>query len=207
MTEIKKLLLIEKSEETKLIRQIVRDIITVFKSNDEGEFYLPEDLPNNDEEHMEYFSPKTSVSVELTIEELSDLDNFLVNAYFARNENVIEVKIVYNPKNKTTMLYDLVGELNEVIAHEMRHLYQKETGMFYFSDEEDEEELPPFEYYSDPKEVDAQVAGFRRMKNVTKRPFETLVRNWFSTHTEIHNLNKEEQEEIIQMILDRNSKI
>jgi hypothetical protein len=45
------------------------------------------------------------------------------------------------------------------------------------------------------------------MKNITKRPFETLVRNWFSTHTEIHNLNKEEQEEIIQMILDRNSKI
>ena len=40
-----------------------------------------------------------------------------------------------------------------------------------------------------------------------KRPFEILVRNWFLTHPEIHNLNKEEQEKIIKMILDRNSKI
>ena len=45
------------------------------------------------------------------------------------------------------------------------------------------------------------------MKKVTRRPFEELVRNWFRTHKEIHQLNKKEQEEIIEMILDYNSKI
>lgn len=205
MFEIKKSLILEKSEQTQLIRQIVRDIITIYKSNDDGEFYLPEDL---DGEEMEYHSPKNSVSVELMLEMSDDVDDFMSTAFFARGENVIEVKIVYNPKNKSRITYDLIGELNEIIAHELRHLYQRDTGLFDFGDEDDEEEeLPPFEYYSQPEEIDAQVYGFRRMKKVTRRPFEELVRNWFRTHKEIHQLNEKEQEEIIDMILDYNSKI
>ena len=205
MIEIKKSLILEKSEQTQLIRQIVRDIIQIYKSNGDGEFYLPEDLSG---EEMEYRSPKNSVSVELTLEMSDDVDDYMSTAFFVRDENVIEIKIVYNPKNKRKITYDLIGELNEIIAHELRHLYQRDTDLFDLGDEDDEEEeLPPFEYYSQPEEIDAQVYGFRRMKKVTRRPFEELVRNWFRTHKEIHQLNKKEQEEIIEMILDYNSKI
>ena len=205
MIEIKKSLILEKSEQTQLIRQIVRDIIQTYKSNSDGEFYLPEDLSG---EEMEYRSPKNSVSVELTLEMSDDVDDYMSTAFFVRDENVIEIKIVYNPKNKRKITYDLIGELNEIIAHELRHLYQRDTDLFDLGDEDDEEEeLPPFEYYSQPEEIDAQVYGFRRMKKVTRRPFEELVRNWFRTHKEIHQLNKKEQEEIIEMILDYNSKI
>jgi hypothetical protein len=65
----------------------------------------------------------------------------------------------------------------------------------------------PFEYYSSPEEIDAQVEGFKRMKKITKRPFEELVRNWFRTHEDIHNLSNQEQQQVIKMILDYNSKI
>ena len=205
MIEIKKSLILEKSEQTQLIRQIVRDIIQIYKINGDGEFYLPEDLGG---EEMEYRSPKNSVSVELTLEMSDTVDDYMSTAFFVRDENVIEIKIVYNPKNKRKITYDLIGELNEIIAHELRHLYQRDTDLFDFSDEDDEEEeLPPFEYYSQPEEIDAQVYGFRRMKKVTRRPFEELVRNWFRTHKEIHQLNEKEQEKIIEMILDYNSKI
>ncbi len=205
MIEIKKSLILEKSEQTQLIRQIVRDIIQIYKINGDGEFYLPEDLGG---EEMEYRSPKNSVSVELTLEMSDDVDDYMSTAFFVRDENVIEIKIVYNPKNKRKITYDLIGELNEIIAHELRHLYQRDTDLYDFSDEDDEEEeLPPFEYYSQPEEIDAQVYGFRRMKKVTRRPFEELVRNWFRTHKEIHQLNEKEQEKIIEMILDYNSKI
>jgi hypothetical protein len=205
MIEIKKSLILEKSEQTQLIRQIVRDIIQIYKINGDGEFYLPEDLGG---EEMEYRSPKNSVSVELTLEMSDTVDDYMSTAFFVRDENVIEIKIVYNPKNKRKITYDLIGELNEIIAHELRHLYQRDTDLYDFSDEDDEEEeLPPFEYYSQPEEIDAQVYGFRRMKKVTRRPFEELVRNWFRTHKEIHQLNEKEQEKIIEMILDYNSKI
>jgi hypothetical protein len=205
MIEIKKSLILEKSEQTQLIRQIVRDIIQIYKINGDGEFYLPEDLGG---EEMEYRSPKNSVSVELTLEMSDTVDDYMSTAFFVRDENVIEIKIVYNPKNKRKITYDLIGELNEIIAHELRHLYQRDTDLYDFGDEDDEEEeLPPFEYYSQPEEIDAQVYGFRRMKKVTRRPFEELVRNWFRTHKEIHQLNEKEQEKIIEMILDYNSKI
>ena len=205
MIEIKKSLILEKSEQTQLIRQIVRDIIQIYNSNGDGEFYLPEDLSG---EEMEYRSPKNSVSVELTLEMSDDVDDYMSTAFFVRDENVIEIKIVYNPKNKRKITYDLIGELNEIIAHELRHLYQRDTDLFDLGDEDDEEEeLPPFEYYSQPEEIDAQVYGFRRMKKVTRRPFEELVRNWFRTHKEIHQLNEKEQEKIVEMILDYNSKI
>ena len=137
MIEIKKSLILEKSEQTQLIRQIVRDIIQIYKSNGDGEFYLPEDL---DGEEIEYRSPKNSVSVELTLEMSDDVDDYMSTAFFVRDENVIEIKIVYNPKNKRKITYDLIGELNEIIAHELRHLYQRDTDLFDLGDEDDEEE-------------------------------------------------------------------
>jgi hypothetical protein len=74
--------------------------------------------------------------------------------------------------------------------------------MYNFPDEdEDEEELEGLEYYSQPHEIDAQVEGFKRMKKVTRRPFEELVRNWFRTHQDIHQMNPEDTKTVIDMIM------
>lgn len=190
---------------------MVKDIIKIYKSEDDGEFYLPEHL---DDENLEYKLPKSSVSIELIITPSDTVEDFLLNANFYRKEDVIVLKIVYNPKNKKQILYSLIGELNEVIAHELRHQYQRDNSMFGMDqgidDDEDEfseEEKTGFEYYSKPEEIDAQVDGFKRMKYVTRRPFEELVRNWFTTHREIHQMNLDEEKEIIDMIIDyyRNS--
>lgn len=201
MIEIKKHLILERSKNSELIRQIVKDIIFIFKKETEGEYYLPEEIR---EDEIEYRYSNISISVELIIEQNKDVDGYMVNANFYINDDIIVIKLVYNPENKNQLLYDLIGELNEVVSHELRHLYQRDTEMYDLDVKEDRE---PFEYYSSPEEIDAQVEGFRRMKKITRRPFEELVRNWFRTHKEIHHLNEEEQEKIINMILDYNSKI
>jgi hypothetical protein len=203
MIELKKKLILEKAEESQLIRQIVKDVITIYKMESDGTFYLPEEISNEEEYDTEYAYNGSGVSIELTLEESDHIDDFVINAYFVRSEDLIEIKIVYNPDRKKEIIFDLIGELNEVIAHELRHLYQRDNEMF---DLDLEEDRPPFEYYSSPEEIDAQVHGFRRMKKITRRPFETIVRNWFKTHKSIHHLNNDEQEEIIKMILDYNSK-
>ena len=202
--EINKKILVEGYKYDSLIRQIVKDIITTYKMEDDGTFFLPEELSNDEEYETEYTLNNLGVSVELTIEESNDVDDFIANAYFVRKEDVIEVKIIYNPEKKEEIIFNLIGELNELIAHEVRHLHQKYTGSH---DLDVEDDRPSFEYYSSPEEIDAQVYGFRRMKKITRRPFEELVRNWFKTHKFLHNLNSDEQEEIIKMILDANSKI
>ena len=38
------------------------------------------------------------------------------------------IKIIYNPDNKLTILYDMIGELNELVAHELKHLEQMDSG-------------------------------------------------------------------------------
>ena len=201
MIEIKKHLILERSKNDSLIRQIVKDIITIFKKESEGEYYLPEEIR---EDEIEYKFFNITISIELIIEQNKNIDGYMVNADFFRDDDIIVIKIVYNPKNKNQLLYDLIGELNELVSHELRHLHQRDTEMFNL---DVDDRRTPFEYYSSPEEIDAQVEGFKRMRKITKRPFEELVRNWFRTHEDIHNLSNQEQQQVIKMILDYNSKI
>lgn len=194
-----KKIILEKVRNAGSIRTIVKDIINIYKQEGEGEFYLPEDLDNGE---VEYVLKNSEITIELILEKSLNVDDFLVNANYYREDDIVVIKIVYNPNVKNKIIFRLIGELNEIIAHELRHQYQRDIGMYDLDRDENDQEEEGFEYYSRPEEIDAQVDGFKRMRDVTKRPFEELVRNWFRTHKEIHQLNPDEEKEIITMILN-----
>jgi len=203
---LKKKILLEKFRNASSIRQIVKDIVKIYKNEDDGEFYLPDD---SIDDTVEYTLKDSSVSVELILQQSNNVEDFLINANFYRKDDIIIVKIVYNPDKKNQSIYNLIGELNEIIAHELRHQYQRDRGLYGMdnldddeNDNEEEEEQSGVEYYSRPEEIDAQVDGFKRMRDVTKRPFEELVKNWFRTHKEIHKMNNEEQNQVISKIMN-----
>jgi hypothetical protein len=52
-----------------------------------------------------------------------------------------------------------------------------------------------------PHEIDAQIAGFKRMSQITRKPFEEVVRDWFNKNKDIHTLNDDQKEKVIQVIL------
>jgi hypothetical protein len=195
MNIIKKSFILEGAEMRQEIRTVVRDIIEIFKSEDEGEFYLPSDLRDDE---IEYEFPKFNLEVELIIQQSKDVEDFLLNAELYRDEGIVAIMIVYNPENKNKSLYNLVGQLNELVAHELRHLYQQAYGTHNIDVEEPEN---PFEYYMQPHEIDAQIAGFKRMSQITKKPFEEVVRDWFEKNKDIHRLNDDQKEKVIQTIL------
>ena len=195
MNIIKKSFILEGAEMRQEIREVVRDIIQIYKNEEEGEFYLPEEV--RDEESY-YDFKRFNLGVELIIQPSDDVDDFLLNAELYREEGIIAILIVYNPENKNRILYDLVGELNELVAHELRHIYQQKYNTFDIDVEEPED---PFEYYTQPHEIDAQIAGFKRMSQITKKPFEEVVRNWFEKNKDIHKLDYDQKEEVIKMIL------
>lgn len=204
MIEFKKNILLENVKHKSVIRKIVKDIINVFKNENDGEFYLPEYF---DEDLVEYEFPNFSLSVEIIIDENSEVDDFLLNANFYRDDNIIVVKIVYNPEVKNKILYDLVGDLNETMAHELRHLYQRDSGMFTFSDDEDEEEEEVgIEYYTRPEEIDAQVTGFKRLAYLRKEPFEKIAKQWFEKNKDIHQMNDQEVEQVLKILIIYNSR-
>jgi len=194
MNIVKKSFILEGAEMRQEIRTVVRDIIQIFKQEDEGEFYLPSDLRDK----TEYKFPKFDLEIELIIRQSEDVDDFLLNAELYRDEGIVAIMIVYNPENKNKSLYNLVGQLNELVAHELRHLYQQTYGTYNIDVEEPED---PFEYYTQPHEIDAQIAGFKRMSQITKKPFEEVVRNWFEKNKDIHRLNDKQKEKVIQIIL------
>ena len=195
--DIIKTILTEDNRMRNVIRFIVRDIIKVFKENNFGEFHLPEYFEDRDEMVYKFTHFSEPFSVELIMEEGDD--GYDLDANFYRDENVIEIKIIYNPDEKNSIMYELIGELNEIVAHELRHNYQRHTGSHNLDVEEPES---PYEYYTQPHELDAQVFGFKRLSKLINKPFDYVVRNWFDTHKNIHRLSEDESEKVIEQILN-----
>ena len=110
-----KSLLNENNNKREEIRKIVRDIISIFKKNNEGDFYLPEDI--TDEQFYDFDKIKALLTIELKIIIDDEIDTFEVNADWVSEDDVIELTIEYNSENKNKLLYDLSGEFNEIIAH------------------------------------------------------------------------------------------
>ena len=193
-----KFLLFEDGRHGVVTRTIVRDIINVFKNEEEGEFYLPNYIDDN-REIYDFPGIGIDLAVELVVEINDTIETFKVDANYFRDDEIIQIIIEYNPKNKRTSLYDLVGELNEVIAHEFRHTQQKRKGTFNL---DVPEETDPFKYYTQEHELDAQRFGFKRLAKITKTPFDVIVKRWFQTHKDVHNLNDEQVKEVISKILN-----
>lgn len=191
-------LIVEDSRRRDIIRQIIKDIITIYKSETEGEFYLPDEVDDTKDFYI-FSDTGAKVKVELIIQENPNQETFKLDASYYRRENIIEVIIDYNPEKKEKLIYDLIGQLNELIAHEIRHVDQKHKGTYNLEIDEPED---PYEYYTQPHELDAQYFGFKRMSKMTKKPMEVLVRQWFENNYDLHQLEDQQKEDVINKILN-----
>jgi hypothetical protein len=177
------------------IRNVVKDIVKILKTEEEGDYTLPD---NDYGGGYEFDRFPVEFSVDLYVSHDDSFDGYKLNAEYSPEDDTIEISIVYNPSDLKTSLYEIIGELNEVLAHELEHSLQEYRGEF---DDDDEEETDPLKYYLQAHEIPAQVAGFKRLSRLRKVPFETVVRNWFKTHGEIHQLNDKEQKIVINKLL------
>lgn len=191
-------LLLEDNRRRDIIRRIVRDIVKVYKSEDEGEFYLPNYI---DEDLDSYHFPGVDgLEVVLDLTPNTHISTFKIDGNLYNNNNLIEIIVEYNPNNRDTIIYDLIGELNEIVAHELRHVDQKTKGTHDLSNPETSD---PFRYYTQPHEIDAQVFGFKRLAKLTKTPFDIVVKRWFNTHKDLHQLTTREMYNVINRILNK----
>jgi len=176
------------------IRTTVTDIVHKLKDGKEGAFYLPGE---NGEEY-EFTNLPFRYSVELTLEIDDELDGFKMNGEYSSDDEVIEIIIRYNPKTLRRNFYNIIGQLNDIVAHELEHGFQ------YTRDGRIHEEPPTesFEYYTQPHEIGAQRVGFRRVAKLRKLPYKDVVRDWFETHKDVHGLTDDEMEKVIQIILN-----
>jgi len=176
------------------VRTTVKDIVNVLKEETSGTFYLS----NKDSDVYSFTNLPFDYSVELVIEIDNNLDGFQIDGNFVSDEDVIEVIARYNPKTLRKNFYNIIGELNDVVAHELEHGFQYITeGMEY-----QEPPTESFGYYTQPHEIDAQRVGFRRVAKLRKLPFSGVVKDWFEDHKDIHGLTDDEVKKVIHIIIN-----
>jgi hypothetical protein len=176
------------------IRTTVRDIVYKLKDGQSGTFYLP----GEDGEEYNFTNLPFRYSVELIIQIDENIDGYQMNGNYSSEDDVIEIIVIFNPKTLRRNLYNIIGELNDIISHELEHGFQYITEGKVHQDPPTES----FEYYTQPDEITAQRAGFRRVAKLRKLPYRDVVRDWFEDHKDVHGLTDDEMEEVIKIILN-----
>jgi hypothetical protein len=190
--------LIKEARFDNAVRTVVQDVIAFFKHQREGDFGLPEDL-RDDELTYKFPDMETEFSIFLDLQLDDTVQGVDVDADYYRDDDLIYITIISNPKDGYTNLKELTSELNEVLRHEFEHIKQMEQGYKFPK----KEPTDPYKYYTQPHELEAQRAGFRRRAKGERVDFETLVRNWFAKNPHKHNLNPKQQEKVIQKIIQK----
>lgn len=174
------------------VRTTVTDIVHKLKDGKPGTFYLP---GKNGEEY-DFTNLPFRYSVELIIQIDENMDGYKMDGDYSSDDDVIEVIIRFNPKTLRRNFYNIIGQLNDIVAHELEHGFQYNRDGHIHQDAPEES----FEYYTQPHEITAQRAGFRRVAKLRKLPFNDVVRDWFEDHKDVHGLSDDEIEKVIQII-------
>lgn len=179
-----------------VVRELVKDVISIAKFQKEGEFELPEDISGE----MVYNFPQleTTFTIELKLDISNDIETVDVDGAYYPDEDVIEISVITNPNLNRQVLEELHFELNELIRHELEHIIQFERG----DDIPTEEPKKPIKYYSQPHELQAQIAGFKRRAKKERKPLEDVIRNWFEKNKLKHRLSPKNVEVVINRILE-----
>lgn len=177
-------------------KKLVKDILLTLKHQREGEFVLPEDISDEMVYTFPQFDSEFTINLNLsTSEDVKDVD---VDGEYYKGEDTIDINITTNPNIDRQLLEKLYHELNDVVRHEIQHIIQYESG-YNFPKREPKK---PLKYYTQKHELEAQIAGFKRRAKKEKKPFETVVRDWFRNNSSKHNMTPNDAEQVINLILN-----
>ena len=200
--------LVESSVTDAPVREIVRTLTNIIKTKETRTYYLPEEL-SDDGDVFEYnFKNVPEFSIEFNY----DLDPRLENDYIIDGKTVdegyaIEVSLIINPNSLPNVMYDVIADLNDIVSHEIEHIYQIS---WRTKDEQDpyegrENERPTGkDYYKQPHEIPAELVGFRRVNKLRKKePIEKTIKDWFIRNRNVHNLNDEDIKELTEFLTQK----
>jgi hypothetical protein len=154
-----------------LIRNIVREIA----------FEVKKDLHGKRKKNIGSYDIGMDEPVDIVLfvnptpnkdENIKPLD---IQGYWDEDENQIEIDVDIADDADMDVMYELIGELNDVVTHEFEHAKQTKSGYVF----PDVEYKQPKRYYLQQHEIEAQVAGFKRKSKLQKRPIEEIIREYF----------------------------
>ena len=185
----------EDSGYRKTVRDVVRDMVFEIKKNLRGkrEITFPE---YNLGQHPPFeLVLKMNPTPKKHRHEL--LKPFDVQAFWVEGEDTIEVEVDIDEKAGNEIFYELIGELNDDIRHELEHRKQEYSG-YEFPDKEYKQ---PLRYYTQPHEIEAQYYGYKRQSKITGLSMKELIDDYFENNAEEYDLDQSDVDEIKRAIL------
>ena len=177
------------------IRKLIRDIVFDIKS-----YYK-----NPRKIVYEYVNAGfgSNLDLEIILNKGKDFDKkFLkpydIEAFWDDDTNTLEIFLNIDSKADTSFFYDLIGDLNDILFHELTHKKQYGRG----------DRIPnrritkPEKYYTQDHELEAQIAGFKRKSKLSRVPLEMVMRDYFNKRREKYNLTDRIIDRIVNRLLN-----
>lgn len=187
------------------VRRVVRNLVDIIKSENSGKHNLPEDITDGDEieynfKNIPYFDVEFKLDFDYNINDEYKIDGVLFN-----EELTISIVLIINPKYYPQSLYDIIADLNDIVAHEIEHIYQEswmrpEDELDEFLGKETERPVGK-EYYLQRHEIPAEFKGFDRVRKLRKEKLSKTIRDWFIRNKNVHNLSNYDIDEVTNELL------
>jgi len=181
------------------IRTVIKDIITILKTKEDGEFYLPYEISGEEFYEFDNF-PEFSVDLDIRyvgFEKIPSGADYKVISNFVQEQGRIDILILINPERLEKSLYSIVGKLNDDITHELQHLRQEDEGRLSSKDFTGSNK----DYFLQPHEIEAQYYGYKRQSKITGLSMEELIDDYFENNAEEYDLDQSDVDEIKRAIL------
>jgi len=121
-----------------------------------------------------------------------------LEAFWDDDTDTLEMFLNIDPKTNQSFLYNLIGEINDVISHELTHKRQYERG-----DKISKRRVTrPETYYTQPHEVEAQMVGFKRKAKLMRKPLEDVIRDYFNKRRTKYKLTDRIIDRIVKKLMD-----
>jgi hypothetical protein len=185
----------EQKVSRKFLRDIVRDIIFKIKKD----YKKPKTYKYNRVDPG-FGNP---FDMEIVMNKGKDFDGkFLkpydMEAFWDDDTDTLEVFLNIDPRTDQSFLYNLVGEFNDVISHELTHKRQYERG-----DKISKRRITrPETYYTQPHEVEAQMVGFKRKAKLMGKPLEDIIRDYFNKRRIKYSLTDRIIDRIVKKLME-----
>ncbi len=186
----------EDSGYRKTVRDVVRDIVFEIKKNLRSKIEMTFPKYNLGQHPPFDLVLKMNPTPKKHRHEL--LKPFDVQAFWVEGEDTIEVEVDIDENAGNEIFYELIGELNDDIRHELEHRKQEYSG-YEFPDKEYKQ---PLRYYTQQHEIEAQVAGFKRKAKIQGRNIEDVIREFFNRRKQIYNLKQSTIDKIVARLMD-----
>lgn len=177
------------------ILSLIKQTIDVIESSN---YTLPEDVS----ESILYEFNDIHVDCDLTI----DRDPLLKRDYIldARlsGEDTIEITLILNPYDEPCSYQNIYYELIETTRHEIQHArqYVDQTLPLAHGADRNFDNISGINYYLQEDELDAQIAGFSLLSEITKTPFEDLIRVYYINKMDQLEITMKDIEKLIKKI-------